>query len=375
MCTIDTPHAVVARRCVWLILVVALMPCLLVAHPVAQGALDVAMLPERVVIHATVSTEEVLVAAAYGGDAGASFESKRRDHGEYLRQHLLVAADGRALNGRSIGTDDKSPRPTYTFEYPLSRGAPVRLQISQDVLREFDYAPGNPWEASYLVQVHDEHGPVAQALLTAREPLSLSYRSAQQPQTSAWPLVGAFVRHGVMHILTGYDHLLFVAALLLATTTLWDLVKVITAFTLAHTLTLTLAALDLFRLPETVVEPMIAASIVVVAVQNVLWPSQSRGTSRLFVAFAFGLFHGLGFAGGLLDAMTGLPGMSAAIAITAFSVGVELGHQVVVLPMFVVRRLLHGDGEQAARRDCFAQRYGSAAISCAGMAYLVIALR
>jgi hydrogenase/urease accessory protein HupE len=333
------------------------------------------MSPEHVVIRATVSTEEVLVAAAYGGDTGASFESKRRDHGEYLRHHLFVTADGRALNGRSIGTDDNSPRPTYTFEYSLSRGAPVRLQISEDVLREFDYAPGNPWEASYLVQVHDEHGPVAQALLTAREPLSFAYRSAQQPQISAWPLAGAFVRHGIIHILTGYDHLLFVAALLLATTTLWDLIKVITAFTLAHTLTLTLAALDLFRLPETIVEPMIAASIVFVAVQNVFWPSQSRGASRLFVAFAFGLFHGLGFAGGLLDAMANLPGMSAALAIAAFSIGVELGHQVVVLPMFAARRLLHGEGEQAARRDRFTQRYGSAAISCAGMAYLVIALR
>ena len=134
-----------------------------------------------------------------------------------------------------------------------------------------------------------------------------------------------YLAHGVHHILTGYDHLLFIGALVLAATSVWDLVKVVTAFTLAHTLTLTLAALRLVSLPEGIVEPMIAASIVFVAAQNVLWPKQSRGWPRLAVAFGFGLFHGLGFAGGLLDAMQAMSGTAVLLAIVAFSIGVEVG--------------------------------------------------
>ena len=84
---------------------------------------------------------------------------------------------------------------------------------------------------------------------------------------------------------------------------MWDLVKVVTAFTAAHTITLTLSVLGVVRLGEHVVEPMIAASIVFVAVQNVAWPRSSRGWGRIAVAFAFGLFHGLGFAGGLQEAI------------------------------------------------------------------------
>jgi hypothetical protein len=151
---------------------------------------------------------------------------------------------------------------------------------------------------------------------------------------------------------------------------------VISAFTLAHTITLALSVLDIVRLPGSIVEPMIAASIVVVAVQNIYWPGRSHDGSRLLVAFLFGLFHGLGFAGGLLEAMGSLRMAGAAVAIAAFSVGVELGHQLVVLPavagLYWLRRAHNGGGSRPER---LVQRYGSAAISLGGMIYLVAALR
>jgi hypothetical protein len=109
--------------------------------------------------------------------------------------------------------------------------------------------------------------------------------------------------------------------LLLAAARLWDLVKVITAFTMAHTITLALSVLDVFRLSASVVEPTIAVSIVVVATQNVFWPETCRGQARMLAAFGFGLFHGLGFAGGLLEAMSGLNRTGAVRAIVAFSLG------------------------------------------------------
>jgi hypothetical protein len=178
-----------------------------------------------------------------------------------------------------------------------------------------------------------------------------------------------------MHILTGYDHLLFVGALVLAVGSFWDLVKVIGAFTLAHSISLAVSALDLFRLPGGVVEPMIAASIVVVAAENVFWPVRSHGRGRLLIAFFFGLFHGLGFAGGLLEAMSDLNAAGTAVAIGSFSVGVEIGHQAVVLPAFSGLCLLRRATREDFRYDQLTRRYGSIVISSLGMVYLILALR
>lgn len=141
-------------------------------------------------------------------------------------------------------------------------------------------------------------------------------------------------------------------------------------------MTLTLAALNLIRLPARVIEPFIAASIVFVALQNVFWPGRSQGWSRLGAAFFFGLFHGLGFAGGLLDAMREMPGAAMLLAILAFSVGVEAGHQMVVLPLFAFLKAARQTQTQGVVRTQFSmtvQRIGSAAISVASVYYLGLA--
>jgi hydrogenase/urease accessory protein HupE len=195
-------------------------------------------------------------------------------------------------------------------------------------------------------------------------------------------VVSTYSWHGARHILTGYDHLLFLGALVLAATTLWDLVAVVTAFTVAHSLTLTLAVLHIVRLPERLVEPVIAASIVCVGVQNIFWPHQARGYTRLAVAFVFGLFHGLGFAGGLLDVMHRMPGATIVLAILGFSIGVEAGNQVVLLPIFGLMKAArqgradHGRaaGVLDTRVSVALERLGSAAISVAGAYYLAAAV-
>jgi len=350
------------------------------AHPVAQGALELAVFPGHIAVRATVSREEVLVASAMAGKKAADFTDAARRHGDYLLAHLHLAVNGRELQrGTAKLSEPLLGRPSYQLEYRLEGGAALaNIELREDVLREFEFAPGNPWEASYLVSIAQEGYPTVEGLLLSfAQPLKFD-RQAQGGGilSSGLPAMAwEFAQHGVMHILTGYDHLLFVTALVLAAAGLWDLIKVISAFTLAHTLTLALSALDLFRLPSTIVEPMIAASIVAVAAQNVFWPKSSRGWSRLSAVFMFGLFHGLGFAGGLLEAMANMKSASAALAITAFSFGVEVGHQIVVVPTYFGLRLLR----RAAREDAFrhslrVQRYGSALISVAGMVYLVAAL-
>ena len=353
------------------------------AHPVAQGSMEIVVFPERVSVTARVSMEEVLVAAAYGGWKNASALEMVRSHGDYLLAHLRVAADGRRLDGLVVKVPEQvDGRPAYVLEYRLAGGAPARVVLQEDVLREFEFAPGNPWEASYVVRIRrDGRSAMEGLLLTSRDPLVIDVKSMVQAEGASSSIDKArmtkdYIRHGVMHILSGYDHLLFIAALALAVATLWDLVGVISAFTLAHSITLTLSVLNIVRLPENIVEPMIAASIVFVALQNVIVPEKSRGAGRLLVAFFFGLFHGLGFAGGLLSAMEGMAGFAVGLAILAFSVGVEIGHQMIVLPIFFgLKKLRDRAAPQAAQMPGRVRRYGSAGIFLAGMFYLVAALR
>jgi hydrogenase/urease accessory protein HupE len=360
------------------------------AHPVAQGSLIVTLSPGQLTVRATISLEEVLVASAYGKESAQtrSAEEAAARYGAYLLEHLRIHADGRRLEGRQISSlvakIDKPPlRFVYDLAYPLEKPA-SEFRFEQDVLNEFEFAPGNRWEASYVVQVIEEgRAPREGLLLTSRQPLLILREqpatvSETSPRLDRWQVVRDYFHHGLLHILTGYDHLLFVTVLVLAVRTLWELVKVVTAFTLAHSITLALSAFDLFRLSSAVVEPAIAASIVFVALQNVFWPERTRGWTRLGVAFFFGLFHGLGFAGGLLEAMEGMSSQVLLLAILGFSAGVEVGHQIVVLPTFCGLKLAHklrGRDPEAGARPLLISRWISAVISVAGMIYLGAALR
>ena len=146
-----------------------------------------------------------------------------------------------------------------------------------------------------------------------------------------------FIRLGVEHILTGWDHLLFLLGLLLRGGSALALAKIITAFTLAHSVTLALAVLDVVVLPGRLVEAVIALSIAVVAAENLfLRPVVAR---RWLVSFCFGLVHGFGFSAALRE--IGLPSHGLALSLFGFNAGVELGQALVVavaLPLLVLLR-------------------------------------
>ncbi len=146
----------------------------------------------------------------------------------------------------------------------------------------------------------------------------------------------SFLKLGIEHIFTGYDHILFLIALLLPGGKLPELLKIITAFTIAHSLTLSLAALNIITLPTALVESLIALSIIYVAVEN-LWHKQFR--HRGWITFAFGLVHGLGFAN-ILQELTGSQG-NLVLSLASFNLGVELGQVAIVLIAFLWLRVLH----------------------------------
>ncbi len=355
------------------------------AHPVAQGTMEFDLHADRIAVRARVSNEEVFVASAFAGaKAPERLEDAWRVHGDYLLGKVEIFADGTVLAGvveKVTPPADTSARGfvTYDIRYPLPAGRGASELIArQTLLREIEFAPGNRWEATFLVRVSRDGASLGDAqLFTHREPLRIPLATAAAP-APRHSVFRQYLRHGVNHILEGWDHLLFMAALVVATRRLWELVGVVTAFTLAHTFTLTLSVLDVVRLSPRIVEPVIAISIIAVAAQNVLRPAATHGPLRLALAFGFGLFHGLGFAGGLLDAMQGFTGVSVGEALAGFSIGVELGHQVVVLPIFCVIASVRALLKQPEARERFsvcAMRYASIAIAAAGTFYLVAALR
>jgi len=152
---------------------------------------------------------------------------------------------------------------------------------------------------------------------------------------------------GVEHILSGIDHLLFVLALILITRGGWTLVKTVTAFTVSHSITLSLAALGYVHVPQRPVEAAIALSIVFVAAE-ILRQRQGRvgiaARAPWIVALTFGLMHGLGFAGGLSEA--GLPAGHIPTALLFFSIGVEAGHFLFIGAVLSLMAL----GQRAAAR-------------------------
>src|SRR5206468_6423517 len=136
-----------------------------------------------------------------------------------------------------------------------------------------------------------------------------------------------FLALGVKHILTGYDHLLFLLALLVVTQRFGSSLKIITCFTLAHSTTLAMATFNVVTFPSRIVEPLIAVSIIYVSVENLFRRGEPAG--RWLLTFGFGLIHGLGFASVLREMGVGTRAGGVLMPLFSFNVGVELGQLMV----------------------------------------------
>jgi hypothetical protein len=235
-----------------------------------------------------------------------------------------------------------------------------------------------------LADIDPTHRGIARTVLNGQAPV-VSVLDPQRPVDLQAVAVTAtdwnpweFVREGVHHIVTGYDHVLFLLCLLLPAVmrrtsrgwrpverlsqALWPVVGIVSAFTLAHSITLGLSALKWVSLPSSFIEPAIAVTIVLAAVDN-LWPI-FRGR-RALVTFLFGLIHGFGFAGVLSE--LSLPPGEFALSLLLFNLGIELGQLTIVLVAVGTLYLLRGHRSYPA----WAIRGGSAAAIAMGVLWFV----
>jgi hypothetical protein len=272
-----------------------------------------------------------------------------------LSPRFQLIADGQTLHGEwsdgEIFKDRQSLR--YTIRYPIPT-QPAAILIRTHM---FPYDPVH----QTFINVYEGESLTSQLILDQNHTEAEYFLGTRQGVIA---VIKKFIPQGIHHILIGPDHLLFLIGLLLLGGSLRQLVLVVTSFTVAHSITLSLAALNLLNPPAHIIEPAIALSIVFVGADNLL-ASGGRDV-RPWIALCFGFIHGFGFANVLSE--MGLPAQALAWSLFSFNFGVEIGQLFVVIAVATVLGAIRSRSEWAGRKLAFA---GSIAVICAGMFWFV----
>jgi hydrogenase/urease accessory protein HupE len=237
-----------------------------------------------------------------------------------VARQLFIAADGHVLKVQSIRSD-LDEKNNVEVHLDFGRISFSRLEIQSNLLASL------PRGHRQYLQVQDSGGAtVVAGLLSAAADRATAEFAVANAAATAHETVssfGNFLALGVKHILTGYDHLLFLFGLLVVVRGFVSSLSIITSFTIAHSITLAAATFNLAQIPSRVVEPLIAASIVYVGIENLFRSGVPK--ARQLVTFGFGLIHGFGFASVLREMGIGAATGGVALPLLSFNVGVELG--------------------------------------------------
>ena len=258
----------------------------------------------------------------------------------------------------AVVTDRQSLRLAFT----VSGGRPGHIGIHAYL---FPYDPVH----QTFINVYEDSALKLQAILDAAHQDTAYYSGSTQGK---WAVVRTFVVSGIEHILIGPDHILFLIGLLLLGGSLARLSLIVTAFTIGHSITLSLAALDVVSPPARFIEPLIALTIVVVGADNLLvlraarTPEEKAADLRPLLAAVFGLIHGFGFAYVLKE--FGLPQTALGWSLFAFNLGVEIGQLLIVA---VVAGLLLMVRTRSATLASRIALLGSVAVILAGTYWFV----
>lgn len=307
----------------------------ILAHPPGLSSAEIAIGPDGVSALLTFAVQDIESLMPLDRDldaevSAAELEEAKTELAPLAARALVITVDGHpalpALPAR-VSYDDKN---NVHFQLALQGGVGSRIRVQSGLLGFL------PQGHRQFLSIKDADGRMlGEKMLDASEDFAtvalpggentLSVTEGTIPTSAERPSTTfmAFLRLGIEHILTGYDHLLFLFALLVVAPGFWSSVKIITAFTLAHSITLALATYELARIPAEIVEPLIAATIIYVGLENLLRRTPPKG--RWLLTFVFGLVHGFGFAGVLRELGVASGEMGVVVPLLSFNLGVELG--------------------------------------------------
>jgi len=343
-----------------IVAVALLRPASLLAHPAPFSYVDLSLSESG--IDVSVVAHIFDVAHDLGIDQSerlldpAFARSRSADVAALVQHRFHVTADGRELACRaSDGIAIVAPRQSLTVRFACALPHPAGTVGFAAVM--FPYDPAH----QTFLNVYERGGLTAQAILDGGR-TSFEYFAGTRQGVLA--VIRKFVPAGVHHILIGPDHLLFLVGLLLLGGTMRQLLLVVTSFTVAHSVTLSLAALNLVSPPARIIEPAIALSIVYVGADNLL-VREGRDV-RAWIALTFGFIHGFGFANVLRE--MDLPTRALGWSLFSFNVGVEIGQLFVVVIVAAALTALRTHNEVAGRRLATA---GSLVVIAAGAFWFV----
>jgi len=282
------------KRVLKVVMLVLLFSGTVLAHDPGLSATEVRIFDDRIV-------------------AEVSFAPSDVDPQNVAERLLEIRAGEQLLKLRHFDIQTPDANSIHlTLEFPNSTAAELRLSAIA-----FDHLPRGHKQ---FLSVRDNEGKILAERMLSAQSKDLTITLHTNSGSSADRFF-RFLVLGIEHILTGYDHLAFLLAVLLTGGSLSSNARIITSFTIAHSLTLALATFGIVTLPATIVEPLIAASIVFVGIENLVRRQLAR---RWLVTFGFGLIHGLGFAQILRELGIAKMGIQGAIPLLSFNLGVEL---------------------------------------------------
>jgi len=316
--------------CLPLVLVI-LATASVFAHDPGLSAAEVKLEGNKAVARLTFARDEIAMIAPMDADRDGrvtqpEFEAVEGSLKSLAKESFALSVAGEEASPAAVAVGlDESGAVHFDLEFHLPPGSKLRLRSLL-----IDKLPRG--HRQFLALRDAEGNTLGQRMLdAANNSFELDLATLPISRTRPHAFWG-FLPLGVEHILLGFDHLAFLFALLIAGGTLREAAKIITSFTVAHSITLALATLEVINFPAGVVEPLIAASIIYVGLENVLRREIER---RWLLTFAFGLVHGFGFASALKELGVGA-GVKAVAPLLSFNLGVEIGQIAVaalVLPL------------------------------------------
>jgi len=322
---VRTPHTSPAnlRFILLALLFAASLTRIVHAHPIPFSYLDLRLYSDRaegtLVAHIVDLGHDLNVDPPESLLDSKLAQSKADEISKLIKDRLTLSADGQRVEIQIIKIEPLPDRQALSCEMRLSLNTrPSTLRIDCAM---FPYDP----EHQTFLNIYNDDALVHQEILT-RDHQMFVYRSGGHQSWSS--IVKEFIAAGIYHIFTGPDHILFIIGLLLMGGTLVRLLSIVTAFTIAHSITLSLAALSIVNPPPRLIEPAIALSIVYVGIDNLMVGKTGRDV-RAWIAFFFGFVHGFGFAGVLRE--LGLPRQALGWSLFSFNFGVEIGQACIVV--------------------------------------------
>lgn len=315
---------------------------LALAHPPGLSSADLIVKPDVIDAKITFAAQDIEAFVPMDKDQDAEVSDDEMDAAvqrivRFIVSEMIVLGNGKPIKAKTsnIVKFDKQNNVKIELYYPTT--SLTALGFQSKILEKF------PEDHKQYVTVKDINGKeLAKKMLTrSSNMLEINLNNIKAAESTTVESHSSstfldFLKLGIEHILTGYDHLLFLFSLLVVTRSFWPAIKIITFFTIAHSITLALAGLNIVNVPSNIIEPLIAATIVYVGLENIIKKDKVTTFQRCILTFVFGLIHGFGFAGVLRE--MGISSIETGILVPLFSfnLGVETGQIAVasiVLPL------------------------------------------